>query len=100
MPKQKAFLLLETIIVLFVLSLIIFPWYGFISVINKDDYMVKLLDYFATKEVFIDAYNGNILGPEHESGNRMFVIGEDSDTFYVQLVLDGKIKEEIKGRRK
>ncbi len=100
MRKQNAFLLLEVIIVLFVLSLIVIPWQVFIMAIQKDQSMTQLNDFFLTKEVFIQAYKGEINVGKYLSNGKEFFIGKEDGIIYVRLLEGKTVKEEIKGKSK
>ena len=98
--KRTGFLLLEVIIVLFVLSLIVIPWYGFIGAVQKDQSIVKLKDFFLTKEVFLQAYSGEILDGKYSTQNKEFLIVNTSDILCVQLLEGTKIQQEIEGKKR
>jgi type II secretory pathway pseudopilin PulG len=100
MRNKQAFLLLEVIIVLFVLSLIVIPWYGFIGAVQKDESIAKLDEFFLTKEVFIQAYKGEILEGRYSTQNKEFLIVTTEDILYVQLLDGTKIQQEIKGKKR
>ena len=98
--KRTGFLLLEVMIVLFVLSLIVIPWYGFIGAVQKDQSIAKLNDFFLTKEVFLQAYKGDVLDGKFATQNKVFLIVTTADILYVQLLDGTKIQQEIKGKRR
>ncbi len=100
MHKKKAFLLLEAIIVLFILSLIVIPWYGFIRAIKSNQDNSKLNDYFSTKEVFLRAYNGEISLGTHNIDGQSFFVGKEDGKLFVRLMDGSIVKEEILGSYK
>lgn len=100
MRNKQAFLLLEVIIVLFVLSLIVIPWYGFIGAVQKDQSIEQLNDFFLTKEVFLQAYKGEIIEGKYSTQNKEFLIVTSANILFVQLLDGTKIQQEIKGKKR
>lgn len=98
MRNKRGFLLLEVIIVLFILSLVVIPWISFIGAIQKNQNNAQLNDYFLTKEVFINAYNGDMSLGEYVTHNKQFMIGKEGEFFYVSLLEGTIVKEEIRGK--
>jgi competence protein ComGC len=93
--SKKSFTLIETIIVLFIISIVFFSWHSFFSSTQKSSVNERLDDYFLTKKVFINAYNDSLFG-NIVSDNREFYVSKNEEIFFVQLIKDGAIKEEIK----
>lgn len=85
---------------LFVLSLIVIPWYGFIGAVQKDQSIEKLNDFFLTKEVFLQAYKGEIIEGKYSTQNKEFLIVTSASILFVQLLDGTKIQQEIKGKKR
>ncbi|MDD5456476.1 MAG: hypothetical protein PHV30_05525 [Candidatus Margulisbacteria bacterium] len=98
----KGYLLLETVIALFLLSVIILPWIGFIRQSNSQQVVNDLQQFFATKKVFLQVLNGEINEPPLRSGMERYIIKKiplDNNLYQLQvdLVINGKIKYSLVG---
>lgn len=99
---KKGYLLLETVIALFLLSVIILPWINFIRQSNSTQVIGDLQQYFAAKKVFLRVLNGEINEPPFQAGIERYYIKKiplDNGLYQLQvdLVINGKIKYSLVG---